>query len=554
MKLGIDRGLVRAAAAVALLAGAAGTAHGDVRAGVVRKVLADPMDERYSWLVLAGADGDVSVAIPCSNVPPAQVKALVDREVEISGTSIDAIGWMNGQKPRFSAETAADIRVLATNRAAFASLHRHGETGAVLAVSRDAFYIRQPKNKCLRVRPADGEAMPRVGATVAVTAFPETDAFYTMFDEALVRTLDVAPTNFPVQALRPGQIFNGAPGTRSLHWPLHGRIVTVTGRLFRTSDESPALRACWLDDGETTFFIDDSGLAASPLADIETGSVLRLTGLLFAEFSQRPLPGHLPEFRHFALIPRSADDIAVAKRPPWWTPARMLACVALLALGFGAVFLRYRILLAHSRIKTEERTRLAVELHDSLSQTLTGVAIQLDTASRGVPADAPSGRLLLSARQILASCRKELQNCLWDLRSSAFSERTVGEALARAVEPVVGAAALKIRFGLDCREISESVLHALIKVARELVANAVNHGRATRVAIAGERRGGRIRFSVTDDGAGFDPARAAGPREGHFGLQGVRERLAAYDGAIAFSRLARGGMKARVEINLQKGE
>ena len=536
-------------AAVAL----AGTALGDVRTGVVRKALADPMDERYSWLVLAGPDGDVSVAIPCSNVPPAQVRQFVDREVEIVGAPIDAIGWMNGKNPRFSANALGDIRVLATNRPEFADLHRHSETGVVLAVTRDAFYLRQPKDKCVRVRPADGVALPRAGATVAVTAFPELDAFYTMLDEALVRALDVAPTNFPAQTLRPGQIFNGAPGARSLHWPLHGRIVTVTGRLFRTSDESPTRHVCWLDDGQTTFFIDDSGLADSPLGDVETESVLRLTGLLFAEFSQSPVPGHLPEFRHFALIPRTADDVAVVKRPTWWTPARMLAAVALLALGFGAVFLRYRILLAHSRIKTEERTRLAVELHDSLSQTLTGVAIQLDTASRGVPADAPSGRLLLSARQILASCRKELQNCLWDLRSSAFSARTVGEAIARASEPVVGDAALKIRFGLDCREISEPLLHAVIKVVRELVANAVNHGRATRVAVAGEMRGGRIRLSVTDNGEGFDPERAAGPREGHFGLQGVRERLAAYDGAIDFQRLAHGGMKARVELVAQKG-
>lgn len=526
----------------------------EVRSGVVRKAIEDPMDERYNWLVLSETNGFVSIAVTRADLPIDAARRLVDREIEVSGEEVRPAGWMHGHVPRFSILGPQDIRLIRPNRPALADLHRQTVTGVVLAVSQDEFYLRKPRSQCIRVRPSAGERMPRAGATVAVTAFTEPDAFYSMLDEARVRPLPAAPTVFTPLSLAPGCLFEGAPGNRTLHSPHHGRIVTVTGRLVRTSDDSPSARLAWLDDGENTFLIDDSGLAHPALDGCATGCALRLTGLLFAEFSQRATPGFLPEFRHFTLIPRAPGDVEVLAGPPWWTPQKLLAVIALLALAFTALVFRNRIQLSRSRIKTEERTRLAIELHDSLSQTLTGVASLLDTAAKGVPGGSPSGRLLLSARQVLASCRRELQSCLWDLRSRTFAERTVGEAVARAVEPVISDAALHVRFNLPCRDVSESVLHAIVKVARELVANAVNHGHATRIALAGERQGDRVRFSVSDDGRGFDPATAAGPREGHFGLQGVRERLAALDGTVAFQSLPGGGMKARVEFDLpEKG-
>lgn len=523
-----------------------------VRAGVVRKAVQDPMDERYNWLILAETNGFVSVAVTRAALPIAAARQLIDREVLITGDFLRPAGWMHAHAPRFTISGREAIRAIDPPSPAFANLHRQAETGSVLAVSRAEFYIRTSGAPCIRIRPSFGEALPRVGETVAVTAFREPDAFYSMLDEATVTVLPAAPTNFPARPLAPGRIFDGRPGERTLHSPDHGSLVVVTGRLISTSDGAPSARALWLDDDENTFRIDDSGLPCGTFANLEAGSLLRLTGLLFAEFVQGPTSGLLPEFQHFSLIPRSASDAQVLERPPWWTPTKLLLVIAVLVLLFAVATLRSRLLLSLSRVKTEERTRLAIELHDSISQTLTGVAIQLDTAAKGIPANTPNGRLLLSARQILASCRKELQACLWDLRSRTFAERTVGEALARAIEPVIGGATPQIRFNLPCRDISEPALHTIIKVTRELVANAVNHGHATRIALAGERQGGRVRFSVIDNGGGFDPTAAAGPRDGHFGLQGVRERLAPYNGTLVFQAQPSGGMKARVELNVQE--
>ena len=63
--------------------------------------------------------------------------------------------------------------------------------------------------------------------------------------------------------------------------------------------------------------------------------------------------------------------------------------------------------------------------------------------------------------------------------------------------------------------------------------NAIRHGGATTVKVAGERHDDTISFSVKDNGRGFDPEAAPGPEKGHFGLLGIRERLKEFGGEMS---------------------
>ena len=91
-------------------------------------------------------------------------------------------------------------------------------------------------------------------------------------------------------------------------------------------------------------------------------------------------------------------------------------------------------------------------------------------------------------------------------------------------------------------------VHTLLCIIRELAVNAIRHGGATRLQVAGTIRGGRLFVSVRDDGCGFDPATAPGVTESHFGLQGVRERISNLAGVFTLVRMPRGGMRATVEL------
>ncbi|MBO7090136.1 MAG: sensor histidine kinase, partial [Lentisphaeria bacterium] len=245
--------------------------------------------------------------------------------------------------------------------------------------------------------------------------------------------------------------------------------------------------------------------------------------------------------------------VKVLAEPPWWTPFRLACVIALLVLALSATLAWNRSLAiiserkgrelyheqiasAKAELKVEERTRLAVEIHDSLSQTLTGVSLQIDAAMRNGEKGFPAAeRYLKTARQMLASCRHELRCCIWDLKSRTFEEKNMSEAVGRTLAPHAGQSRISVRFNVPRTALSDSATHAVLRIIRELTVNAVRHGKARRVRIAGEFRDGTVRFSVTDDGTGFAPEKADGPAQGHFGLNGIRERLNEFNGGTGFA-------------------
>lgn len=186
---------------------------------------------------------------------------------------------------------------------------------------------------------------------------------------------------------------------------------------------------------------------------------------------------------------------------------------------------------ADATLRIDERTRLAVELHDSLSQTLTGVSYQINAAARALEADpAQVSTRLDIARQTLQSCRNELRNCLWDLRNEALEEKDAAEAIRKTLAPHSGDAKVSVIFDANRAKISDTTFHAVLRMIRELVINAVRHGEARHVDVRGDLDSQQLVFSVTDDGKGFNPENRPGQRDGHFGLQGIQERLNRLDG------------------------
>ena len=167
-----------------------------------------------------------------------------------------------------------------------------------------------------------------------------------------------------------------------------------------------------------------------------------------------------------------------------------------------------------------------MELHDTLSQNLTGIALQIDATQMAAEEDPNSVMPYLEmARRKMQSCRENLRNCLWDLRSRAFEEKELAEAIRKTIAPHIGETDVRIDMDIPCRKLSDNTIHAVLCIIRELAINAVRHGKAAHIAIRGTLDGTGLSFTVVDDGGGFDPARRPGLPEGHFGLQGVTERV-----------------------------
>jgi signal transduction histidine kinase len=185
----------------------------------------------------------------------------------------------------------------------------------------------------------------------------------------------------------------------------------------------------------------------------------------------------------------------------------------------------------------EERRRIACDLHDVLAQELAYVA-------RNLAADRePSEERLRLLRTAVERAQLESRRVVSVL--AATSGDPVEFTLANAAAEV--AKRFQLRLQLDLApgvRVSAAREDALVRIAREAVANAGRHSGASEVRLKLERDGPRVRLRVSDKGRGFDPALTG---DG-FGLVAMQQRACAVDGELRISSTPGGGSEVEVAL------
>lgn len=391
---------------------------------------------------------------------------------------------------------------------------------------------------------------PAVGEEIETSGFPETDIYHYTLVRARWRGISAA-TNLPpasVNITAKGMTTDETGRTR-YRYEMHGKVVSMRGRVHSVHDAGGRIL---LEDGGLIVPVDVSATEDATL-NLSRGCVVEATGVCVMEIENWQMNSVFPQIKGFFLVVRTPDDIRIVARPPWWTAARLVSVIATLLAALVAILVwnialrrvaarkgrelfQEQIERVEADLRTEERTRLAVELHDTLAQNLTGVSMEIE-----------AGHVDIAART-LKSCRDELRNCLWDLRSQALEEKDMSAAVLRTLQPIVNTEQVKVRFNVPREKLSDNTAHALLRTIRELVVNALRHGNAQTVKVAGSIDGETILCSVTDDGCGFDPDESPGILQGHFGLQGVRERIAQLGGTFTIESAPGKGTKATIRI------
>lgn len=552
--------------------------------GVVVSAKSDELDKRYNWILLKSSGGSMHAAALNSSLPLETLQEALDAEVSLTGFSIPHSSWRRNLGMHLFLDNANAMRIIAPapsnpfaapELADVRTLHRQSVSGTVVAATSDRFYISNGRHGFLPVRLASGGKIPKPGDNVHVVGFAETDPFHLQLVNALVRIDSTGPAiRECARPVRPEQLFSNAKGHPSdpsghgdFDVSLHGKILSIRGTLRYFPREPQKAGVVDLVCAGHTISINISAIPVDFEKAFPSGSLLEVSGLCLAEFENPLSAAHLPTFSRFTLVPRDIDDMKIIKRAPWWTPVRLKwLTISLLAVLVGILtwtialrrlserrgreLSREQLRSAEAKVKVEERTRLAVELHDSISQTLTGVAFQVDSAiSSNAGKDKTVERFLLVSRQMLASCRKELQCCLWDLRSRTFEEKDMTDAVLRSLSPYMRNAKLSVRFDAPRELLSETTTHTILKIIRELVVNAIRHGHAQHISIEGKYLNGTVWFSVKDDGTGFDVERADGPSNGHFGIHGIRERIRPLRGTLSISSSPGSGTEVTVSLD-----
>lgn len=208
---------------------------------------------------------------------------------------------------------------------------------------------------------------------------------------------------------------------------------------------------------------------------------------------------------------------------------------------------------------TEERMRLACDLHDGMLQSLTGAALQLQVLARLLAEDPPAAReQLREVQRLIAADQRDLRFFIEELKPAPRAlagpldlRDRLGE-LAERLERLCGLA-VDVRLEAAGGQLSEAFTRQLYRLLREALFNVARHAGASRVIVEVSREDQGLRITVTDDGRGF-------AFRGHYdheelnrqklGPVSLKERIATLGGSLAIDSFP--GL-TRLEVRLPTG-
>jgi nitrate/nitrite-specific signal transduction histidine kinase len=199
----------------------------------------------------------------------------------------------------------------------------------------------------------------------------------------------------------------------------------------------------------------------------------------------------------------------------------------------------------------EERTRLARDLHDSVTQSLYGVTLFAEAAGRLLASgDAElAGEHLGELQQTAQEALQEMRLLIFELRPSVLGESGLAAALRARLEAVEGRAGLETTFkaeGED-RRLAPEIEEGLYRIAQEALNNVLKHAHARHVTVYLCQNASNVVLEVADDGVGFDPATAR--HQGGLGLRGIEERAARLGAKLSVQSQPGSGTQVRVEVH-----
>ena len=195
----------------------------------------------------------------------------------------------------------------------------------------------------------------------------------------------------------------------------------------------------------------------------------------------------------------------------------------------------------------EERQRVARELHDSISQALFTLTMNLESAQAFLKKDSSRVPALLErAHQVATDARADVRALISELRPAPLEQRGLTDALREQFAALATRAGVTIDLQADgVAPLPPANEDALYRIALEAVHNAVNHARPTRVTVQLDDQDDLVTLRVADNGAGFD---AHADYEGHYGLKTMRERARALGGEVTIESAVGAGTTVRAEI------
>jgi signal transduction histidine kinase len=205
------------------------------------------------------------------------------------------------------------------------------------------------------------------------------------------------------------------------------------------------------------------------------------------------------------------------------------------------------------QLLSEERNRIARELHDSVAQHLLTIGMNLEWCRRHESTSSPVLDRVEAAQALARSAVDEIREVIFELSSDGQIE--LPRALRDVIEDVEAGTRLQVGLRVygQTQPVAASTQHALVQIAREALFNVVRHAEAQHAWVTLRWRPQVVSLAVADDGSGNHGKLQhqlfiSRPDGAHLGLAGIAERVRSLGGASWFEGRRGGGVKLRVEV------
>jgi signal transduction histidine kinase len=438
------------------------------------------------------------------------------------------------------------------------------------------------------------------GDIVEAVGFPGVDQFEPVLSDAIFRKTNEKQAPADAKSVELDEIMRDG-----LH---HADFIAMTGKLLERSSRrsqtgaDASIVTLLLQKAEGQVFMAEGEIPNwdASLDSIPVGSTVKVNGICLLQRGEEAPQGAVRPVAGFHMLIPDSSSVQILKQPSWFTPKRLLIGVGLLfivlmmAVSWSVMVSKKNSALrelirvreetqrdlqeAHDQLEErvkertaqlkfqitarkesevqfkatlKERTRLAQELHDTLEQTLTGIALQLDTSSKLFESKPENANHHLEmARSLVAQSQVDVRRSVWDLRSRALEQFNLPGALSTSVRQLVDGTKINLKVSSKgrVRPLSETVEENLLRIAQEALTNVIKHSEATEVTIELDYGPQNIVLEVRDNGRGFEQDKSAGPGQGHFGLLGISERAKRLGGELAVSSEPGRGTTVRVQV------
>jgi two-component system, NarL family, sensor histidine kinase DevS len=203
---------------------------------------------------------------------------------------------------------------------------------------------------------------------------------------------------------------------------------------------------------------------------------------------------------------------------------------------------------ARSLALLRERERIAMDLHDGVTQSLYGVTLSLGALRRRHGDVANQDAVLGSAISQLTEIIQGIRNYIFELRTGVPEGTDLESGLNAKAQELASATGVMPRLAVEAnlgRLSGDSVTH-LLYIVHEALSNVARHAKASEVAIEALPWGSGIMLSITDNGRGFDSGRR-GRRAGD-GLRNMHERAAQLGAKLSVDSQPGVGTTVRVQV------